>query len=108
MQDMSVMPNIYENLKDDAERSALLISKIDEEITSYRVAVEKNEKSKSAKKLKLQVNNSEGRNFTILRKVTDFNWLKDNLQMDFPFSYVMNIILYLSGRREIVGRLQLM
>lgn len=85
------MPNIYNKLKKDPERSALLLSNIKEEVPSYKVAVQKNAKSNNAKKLTLKVLDSDQRTFNIERKVTDFHWLRDKLRMDFPFSYVTNI-----------------
>lgn len=88
---MSVMPNIYNDLEDDKERSALLISRIGEEISNYRIAVEKNKKSQNSKKLDLKVLDGDGKEFTISRKLTDLHWLRDKLQMDFPYSYVFKI-----------------
>jgi hypothetical protein len=88
---MSVMPNIYDDLENDKERSALLISRIGEEISNYRIAVEKDKKSQSAKKLNLKVLDGEGKEVTISRKLTDLHWLRDKLQMDFPYSYVFKI-----------------
>jgi hypothetical protein len=83
------MPNIYNKLKSDPERSALLLSNIEEKLPSYRVAVEKNAKSNNAKQLTLKVMSSDERVFNIQRKITDFHWLRDKLRMDFPFSYVI-------------------
>lgn len=82
------MPNIYNQLKKDPERSALLLSTIKEELPSYQVAIQKNEKSRSAKKLTLKIKDKDERIFNIERKLTDFHWLRDKLQLDFPFSYV--------------------
>jgi hypothetical protein len=85
------MPNIYNKLKKDPERSALLLSNIKEEAPSYKVAVQKNAKSNNAKKLELKVVDNDQRTFNIERKVTDFHWLRDKLRLDFPFSYVSYI-----------------
>ena len=52
------MPNIFNKLKKDKERSALLLSNIEEELPSYKVAIEKNPKTNNAKKLSLKVKDS--------------------------------------------------
>lgn len=87
------MPNIFNKLKSDKERSVLLLSNIQEENPTYKVAVEKNAKTNKAKKLTLKVKDSDERVFNIERKLTDFHWLRDKLRMDFPFSYVKTMLL---------------
>ena len=88
------MPNIYVDLQNDKERSALLFSKINEEITNYKIAVEKNNKTNNAKKLNLKVFDSFGNEFDISRKITDFHWLREKLQIDFPYSYVKIFFIF--------------
>ena len=102
------MPNIFNKLKSDKERSALLLSNIQEEIPSYKVSIEKNAKSNNAKKLSLKVKDSDERLFTIERKLTDFHWLRDKLRMDFPFSYVTFFKTIFNFKRFLQLNLQVM
>ena len=102
------MPNIFNKLKKDKERSALLLSNIEEELPSYKVAIEKNPKTNNAKKLSLKVKDSGERTFTIERKLTDFHWLRDKLRMDFPFSYVTIYLKKINFKRYLQPNQQVM